>query len=225
MLAVLHTWGRDIGYHPHVHFLVPAGGIDARGRWTPTRYRDFLVPVKALSPIFRAKFRDGLAELGLFDTVPPEVWKKNWVVHCEPAGQGPELIRYLARYIHRVALTNLATSYRAPKRACTGCHLRSKCMRNPAGSSRQVRLFHGRRPGSLTDAMKQKIDTPEGRRIYGKRLGIVEPVFSNIRAQKRMDRFTSRGRDKVDIQRMLYCLVHNIEKILHFGTSYATATT
>lgn len=117
----------------------------------------------------------------------------------------------------------LATSYRAPKRACTGCHLRSKCMRNPAGRSRQVRLFHGRRPGSLTDAMKQKIDTPEGRAKYSKRLGIVEPVFGNIRAQKRMDRFTLRGRPKVNIQWRLYCMVHNIEKILHFGTSFVMA--
>jgi hypothetical protein len=106
MLAVLHTWGRDIGYHPHVHMLVPAGGLDARGRWVRTRYRDFLVPVKALSPIFRAKFRDGLKDLGLLNVIPPEIWQKNWVVHCEPAGRGPELIRYLARYIHRVALPN-----------------------------------------------------------------------------------------------------------------------
>jgi hypothetical protein len=106
MLGVLHTWGRDIGYHPHVHFIVPAGGINSMGKWVPTRYPDFLVPVKALSVIFRAKFRDALKKLGLFDAVPPVVWKKNWVIHCEHAGQGPEIIRYLARYIHRVALTN-----------------------------------------------------------------------------------------------------------------------
>ena len=107
MLGVLHTWGRDMGYHPHVHYLVPAGGIDATtGRWIPSRYADFLVPVQALSVIFRAKFRDGLKALGLFDRVPPEVWKKPWVIHCKPAGKGPEVIRYLARYIYRVALTN-----------------------------------------------------------------------------------------------------------------------
>jgi len=119
----------------------------------------------------------------------------------------------------------LATSYRAPKRACTGCRLRSKCMRNPEGRSRQVRLFYGRRPGSLTDKMKDKIDTAPGRQTYSKRLGIVEPVFANIRSQKRMDRFTLRGRTKVNIQWMLYCLVHNIGKIAHFGQSYAMATT
>jgi len=117
----------------------------------------------------------------------------------------------------------IATSYRAPKRACTGCHLRSKCLRSPEGSTRQVRIFHGRRPGSITDEMKRKIDTPEGRRVYSKRLGIVEPVFGNIRACKRMDRFTLRGQKKVNIQWMLYCLVHNIEKIINFGKNYAMA--
>jgi len=115
----------------------------------------------------------------------------------------------------------IATSYKAPKRACTGCHLRSKCLRSPEGTIRQVRIFHGRRPGSITDEMKQKIDTPEGRKTYSKRLGIVEPVFGNIRACKRMDRFTLRGKAKVNIQWMLYCLVHNIEKIMNFGRNYA----
>jgi transposase len=115
----------------------------------------------------------------------------------------------------------IATSYKAPKRACTGCHLRSKCLRSPEGTIRQVRIFHGRRPGSITDEMRQKIDTEEGRRTYSKRLGIIEPVFGNLRVCKRMDHFTLRGRIKVNIQWMLYCLVHNIEKVLHFGTSYA----
>jgi len=71
--------------------------------------------------------------------------------------------------------------------------------------------------------MKDKIDTVEGRATYSKRLGIVEPVFGNIRTQKRLDRFTLRGRIKVNTQWMLYCLVHNIKKVLHFGMSYAMA--
>lgn len=112
----------------------------------------------------------------------------------------------------------MATSFRAPKSACASCPLRAKCMRNPEGGSRQVRLFHGRRPGSLTDAMKQKIDTREGRAIYSRRLGTVEPVFANLRAQKRLDRFTPRGRAKVNIQWKLYCMVHNLEKIGHYGS-------
>lgn len=114
-----------------------------------------------------------------------------------------------------------AIAYKAPKTACRGCALRSKCLRNPNTVSRQVYIFYGRRPGSITDEMKQKIDTTEGRAIYSKRLGIVEPVFGNLRAQKRLDRFTLRGRVKVSIQWMLYCMVHNIEKIANFGTSYA----
>jgi hypothetical protein len=115
------------------------------------------------------------------------------------------------------------TSYQAPKRACCNCPLRSKCLRSEKTTARQVYIHLGRRPGSITDAMKAKIDTPEGRKTYGKRLGIVEPVFGNIRACKGMDRFTLRGRAKVNIQWTLYCLVHNIGKITHFGGSYAAA--
>ena len=116
-----------------------------------------------------------------------------------------------------------AIAYQAPKTACRDCQLRSKCLRNPHTVSRQVHVFYGKRPGSLTDEMKRKIDTEEGRHIYSKRLGIVEPVFGNIRTCKRMDRFTLRGHIKVNIQWMLYCLVHNIEKISNFGKSYAMA--
>jgi transposase len=116
-----------------------------------------------------------------------------------------------------------AIAYQAPKTACRNCALRTKCLRNPNTVSRQVHVFYGRRPGSLTDAMKRKIDTSQGRAKYSKRLGIVEPVFGNIRAQKRMDRFTLPGRAKVNIQWRLYCLIHNIEKILHYGKSYSMA--
>jgi hypothetical protein len=69
--------------------------------------------------------------------------------------------------------------------------------------------------------MKAKIDTPEARKTYGKRMGIVEPVFGNIRACKGMDRFTLRSRLKVNVQWTLYCLVHNIGKLANFGTSCA----
>jgi transposase len=116
-----------------------------------------------------------------------------------------------------------ATAYQAPKTACRDCPLRPKCLRNPDTVSRQVLVIYGKRPGSITDEMKNKIDTPEGRRTYSKRLGIVEPVFGNIRICKRMDRFTLRGRIKVNIQWMLYCMVHNIEKIINYGESYMMA--
>ncbi len=115
-------------------------------------------------------------------------------------------------------------AYQAPKTACRNCPLRAKCLRNPKTVARQVHVLNGKRPGSIIDAMKTKIDTPEGRAIYGRRLANVEPVFANIRAQKRMDRFTLRGRQKVNVQWTLFCLVHNIEKIQNFGVSYAKAS-
>jgi hypothetical protein len=68
--------------------------------------------------------------------------------------------------------------------------------------------------------MRRKIDEPESRRIYGRRLAIVEPVFANLRSNKRLDRFTYRGRVKVNIQWLLYCLVHNLEKLAHRSKTY-----
>jgi transposase len=118
----------------------------------------------------------------------------------------------------------LGVAYQAPARACNNCTLRAQCLRNPASTmGRQVHYLHGRRPGALTDEMREKIDTPEARKIYGKRLAIVEPVFGNLRACKRMDRFTLRGRSKVNIQWTLYCMLHNIEKIAHFGKTQVAA--
>ena len=136
-----------------------------------------------------------------------------------PAGQG----LYIRNRNFCTADGYKAIAYQAPKAGCRDCQLRSKCLRKPNTVSRQVHVFYGQRPGSITDEMKRKIDTEEGRRTYSKRLGIIEPVFGNVRACKRMDRFTLRGRIKVNIQWMLYCLVHNIEKVLHFGVSYAMA--
>jgi hypothetical protein len=106
MMAGLHTWQRDLGYHPHVHFIVPGGGLSPdRSQWQPCR-PDFFVPVKALSSIFRAKFRDGLKKTDLFDAVPAGVWQKDWVVHCKPVSNGTCALKYLAPYIYRVAITN-----------------------------------------------------------------------------------------------------------------------
>lgn len=113
--------------------------------------------------------------------------------------------------------------YQATKTSCSDCKLRSKCLRNPNTESRQVHILFEKPERTITEKMKEKIDTPEGRKTYSKRLGIVEPVFGNIRACKKMDRFTLRGKIKVGIQWKLYCLVHNIEKILKYGESFAMA--
>ena len=83
-------------------------------------------------------------------------------------------------------------------------------------------FFHGKTaplPETHTARMKRRLDTPEGRRLYGRRFGIVEHVFGNLRHNKGLDRFTLRGRTKVDGQWKLFCLVHNIEKPAHFGAA------
>jgi hypothetical protein len=105
MVGVLHTWTRQLLYHPHVHYLVTGGGLTADGRWCSSR-ADFLLPVKALSRIFRAKFRAELKKTDLFPAVPPRLWRKDWVVHSEPVGSGEQAFKYLAPYIFRVAISN-----------------------------------------------------------------------------------------------------------------------
>jgi hypothetical protein len=105
MVGVLHTWTRDLRYHPHVHYIVAGGGLSAEGTWLPAR-QDFLVHVTPLSILFRAKFRDYLQKTDLFPLVDAHVWHKDWVVYCEPVGSGEEAFRYLAPYIFRVAISN-----------------------------------------------------------------------------------------------------------------------
>jgi hypothetical protein len=106
-LAVLHTWTRALLYHPHVHLLVTAGGLSADGsHWIAARHPAYLVPVQALSVLFRAKLGAALKQAGLLAHVPPGVWDKGWVVHCQPAGRGDRVLDYLGRYVFRVAISN-----------------------------------------------------------------------------------------------------------------------
>jgi hypothetical protein len=106
ILAVLHTWTATLTYHPHVHLLVPAGGVTDDGTWQAAR-KDYLVPVKALAMIFRGMFLQMLCKALPQQHVPRSVWTKPWVVYCKPAVQGSEkVLQYLARYVHRVAFAN-----------------------------------------------------------------------------------------------------------------------
>jgi hypothetical protein len=105
MVGVLQTWTRDLHFHPHVHYLVPAGGISPQGQWVRAR-NHFFVHVKPLSILFRAKFREALRQTEWFTAVPPEVWTQDWVVHCQPVGTGVAALKYLAPYIFRVAISN-----------------------------------------------------------------------------------------------------------------------
>ncbi len=110
--------------------------------------------------------------------------------------------------------------FQGAKRDCVPCHLRDKCLRYPERTqTRQVAFFYKNQNSPLryTERMKRAIDSDRGRRLYGRRLAIVEPVFANLRHNKRLDRFTLRSQPKVNTQWHLYCLVHNIEKLAHHG--------
>lgn len=107
LMGVLHTWTRAMLYHPHAHFLVSAGGLSADGQhWQAAKNPKFLVPVQALSLIFRAKVRDGLKAAGVFGQVPAKVWRQSFVVHAQHAGSGQKVLDYLGRYVFRIAITH-----------------------------------------------------------------------------------------------------------------------
>jgi transposase len=113
-----------------------------------------------------------------------------------------------------------AVKFTGAKRVCGPCPLREQCLRHPDRTAvRQVVFFTGKlhNPESHSARMKRRIDSPEGRARYGQRFATVEPVFGNLRYNKGLDRFTLRGKTKVDGQWKLFCLVHNIEKLAHQG--------
>ena len=124
-LSVLHTWGQTLEHHPHVHCVIPAGGLSPdRERWIPAR-RDFFLPVPVLRKVFRGKFIEGLKRLWrekrlylpgalkalkqekTFRTFLRSLHRKKWVVYAKPPFGGPaHVLQYLARYTHRVAISN-----------------------------------------------------------------------------------------------------------------------
>jgi hypothetical protein len=106
MMAVLHTWARNLDYHPHLHFLIPGGGVTPDGKRWKYAGPDFLVHVKPLSLLIRRLFREALKGTGLYDQVPKTVWRSNWVSHIKPVGDGSAALKYLAPYIMRVALSD-----------------------------------------------------------------------------------------------------------------------
>lgn len=111
---------------------------------------------------------------------------------------------------------------------CRDCTLKHKCMSNPSaantrtGHGRQVSfILENKRPPNFTDWMKHRVDSDEGKLIYSHRMSVVEPVFGNIGTNKRLNRFSLRGKQKVQGQWRLFCIVHNIEKLMNYGTMAA----
>ena len=106
MIGVLHTWSRTLCYHPHIHFIVPGGGYDTERNVWKKSHDKFLFPVRAVSKVFRAKFRKSLAQARLKNEVPSWVWEKDFVVHLKPVGKGEAALKYLAQYVYRIAISN-----------------------------------------------------------------------------------------------------------------------
>lgn len=108
MIGILHTWSRTLAYHPHVHYIVTGGGLsENKDKWNKSR-SNFLLPVKALTVIFRAKFRDELKKENpaLFNSIALKIWRKTWVVNSIPVGRGEKALKYLAQYVFRIAISN-----------------------------------------------------------------------------------------------------------------------
>ena len=105
-LAVLHTWGKTLQYHPHIHLVIPGGAVSEKAdQWLPSRL-DLFVHTKPLALIFKAKFRDAMKKDQLFHKIDPDLWKQQWVVDSQAVGKGQNSLRYLSRYVFRVAISN-----------------------------------------------------------------------------------------------------------------------
>ena len=103
--GILHTWGRQLQYHPHLHFIVPGGGLnESASAWIGSR-PDFFIHVHPLGHAFRHRFRKRMRKEGLEGSIPPEIWEQDWNVNSKAVGDGRATLRYLANYVFRVAIT------------------------------------------------------------------------------------------------------------------------
>ena len=122
MTAILHTWGQNLSLHPHLHCIVPGGGLTPCGNWKNAHPNGkFLFPVKAMSKVFRAKFVAALRKQAILNNIAiqPSIFKqlfaKNWVVYAKrPFGGPKQVIEYLGRYTHKIAITNHRIEHLTP---------------------------------------------------------------------------------------------------------------
>ena len=211
----------DNGFHSEENVkMVLEEGIDAYVPDNRFRKRDpsFETAARHRKPVDRKKtpYRRGARWFQVSDFTYDEVKQK---LIC-PAGK--EL--YVKNRNFRERKGYCGISYMAKKTDCRVCGLRAKCLRKPHTVARQVTIFQGRTDGekSYTQRMIERFDTAKGRFLYSRRLGIVEPVFANICHIRGLDRFTLRGKVKVDIQWKLFNMVHNIVKIMRYSSRYAS---
>ena len=137
ILAVLHTWTGQLHQHPHVHMLVTGGGVTADGTAWHEAPKDFLVPVRKLSPMIAKRFAAALQKdhPEIFEQIPDKVWRREWCSYCKPYGKGQDaVLNYLARYVFRVALTNRRLI------AMDETHVTLRYKDNNTGQSKTIRL-------------------------------------------------------------------------------------
>ena len=104
--GVLHTWGRQMPYHPHIHYVVPGGALSTNdGKWHPTQ-NAYFAPVTALSKVYKAKFIDEMKKAGLYNAIDPGIWRKPFIVHSKAVDHSRPAIKYLAPYVFKVAISN-----------------------------------------------------------------------------------------------------------------------
>lgn len=173
-VGVLHTWGRQLQLHPHVHYIVPGGGLSADGKkWIAARQRDWLLPVAKLAAVFRARMEEtSRAEAPAWHaSIPVGTWRRRWIVHCQPAGSGEAVVRYLARYVSRTAISderivvadarrvvfNYTDTQTQQRKRCTLSaeeFLRRYLQHVPPTGQHRVRYFGWMHPSAKTCRMK-----------------------------------------------------------------------
>jgi hypothetical protein len=141
MIAILHTWGQNMSLHPHLHCVVPGGGLGKEGSWESIRKDGkFLFPVKALSKVFRAKYVGVLRLAGIEDKeLYASLYAKPWVVYAKrPFGGPAQVVEYLGRYTHKIAISN----HRLQQVDEQGVRFGYKDYRQ-GGAKRSLTLSHG----------------------------------------------------------------------------------
>ena len=211
----------DSGYHTEANMkMVMEEGIDAYIADTQFRKRD---PRFADVDKYKERFRKERAEYyGKKDLYRPKDFTisedKTYCI-C-PAGK-----RLYRNGGNVIVDGNRAIKFHGRKTDCRVCEYRKKCLRHPDRTeARQVYFFQGQtasKPETFTEKMKRKIDSIEGRLIYNRRLGTAEPPFAHIKSILGLDRFTLRGKRKVNTQWLLYCIVHNLTKVHRYGEEFA----
>jgi hypothetical protein len=135
MTGVLHTWTRDLRYHPHLHYIVPAAALTEKSIKRP-RHPAVLLPAKVLAARLRTRMRAALkaADFKLYMSIPSAAWKKAWITDARPAGSGPTALGYLARYTQKTALDSARVT------ALSATHVTIRWIERKSGKARSAAL-------------------------------------------------------------------------------------